>query len=135
MSRICVILLFKFTFMMILLSMPSFGFLSSVRLRKERASSLAYSKEAEEKFFVEIEKIITEKVSYYIDEFEALLNQTIIDQFDIKIREFEASNELLLSRVLDLYKLAGYSVSFREEDENDSLDGKLIGYLYTCPQC
>ena len=120
---------------MILLSMPSFGFLSSVRLRKERASSLAYSKEAEDKFFVEIEKIITEKVSYYIDEFEALLNQTIIDQFDIKIREFEASNELLLSRVLDLYKLAGYSVSFREEDENDSLDGKLIGYLYTCPQC
>ena len=120
---------------MILLSMPSFGFLSSVRLRKERASSLAYSKEAEDKFFAEIEKIINEKVSYYFNEFEALLNKTIIDEFAVVNDEFEASRELLLDRVLDLCKLAGHSVSFREDIEDDGLYGKLIGYLCTCPQC
>ena len=57
-----------------LLTMPSFGFLSSVRIRKERASSLAsFSKEEEDKFVTEIKKIVTESISYYLDKYVALL--------------------------------------------------------------
>ena len=132
MTRIYIILLFEFIFVMILLTMPSFGFLSSVRIRKERASSLAFiSKEKEDQFFAEIEKIITEKVAYYFNEFEALMNQTINNQFD----KYEASSELLLNKINEICKLRGISITEEDEDESDSLDGKLIGYLHSCPQC
>ena len=56
---------------------------------------------------------------------------TINNQFD----EYEASSELLLNKINEICKLRGIRITEEGEDDSDSLDGKLIGYLHSCPQC
>ena len=109
---------------MILLTMPSFGFLSSVRIRTERATSLTFSKDEQNLLLDKIGRVFNETMSAKYTEIEDRLNQTInginrtlsnqltelrdvvINEVDATVkREVNASTALLAEEIRELGKL------------------------------